>query len=92
MISTKISRNILFLSIYTGWESDYGGFTSYIAKGEDEEVCCKSENFRKNFIFANRVNRHIWGVKNSPLGHDVPKSVNDRVILPFREDSIFTNM
>jgi len=24
----------------TGWQKDYGGYTSYIAEGEDEEVGC----------------------------------------------------
>jgi len=23
-----------------GWQKDYGGYTSYIAEGEDEEVGC----------------------------------------------------
>ena len=44
-----------------------------------------SGNFRENLIFANSVKRHTYGVKNSRLGHDVPISVNDRKISPFRE-------
>jgi len=24
----------------TDWQKDFGGYTSYIAEGEDEEVCC----------------------------------------------------
>ena len=31
------------------------------------------------------IKRHICDVRNSRLGHDIPISVNDRVILPFRE-------
>ena len=53
---------------------------------------CKSGNFCKNFIFANSVKRHICDVKNSRLEHDLPISVNNRVILPFHEDSIFTKL
>ena len=43
-------------------------------------------------IFANSVKRHICGVKKSLLGHDLPISVNDRVISPFREDFTFTKL
>ena len=50
-----------------------------------------SDFFRENFIFANSVKGHIVTVRNSRLRHDLPISVNDRVILPFREDFIFTN-
>ena len=34
----------------------------------------------------------IFAVKNSRLGHDLPISVNDRVILPFRDGLIFTKL
>ena len=37
------------------------------------------------FIFANNVKRHICDVNNSPLGHDLPLSVNARVISPFHK-------
>ena len=53
---------------------------------------CKYRNFRENFIFVISVKRHICGVKNSRLGNDVPISVNDRVISPFREDSLFMKL
>ena len=53
---------------------------------------CKSGNFRENIIFANSGKRHICDVKNSRLGHGLPISVNDRVIAPIREDSIFTKL
>ena len=49
----------------------------------------KFGNFRENF-FAKSVKRHICGVKNSLLWHDLPISINDRVISPFREDFVFT--
>ena len=39
---------------------------------------CKFRNFRENFIFTNRAKRHIRQVKNSPLGHDLPTSVNGK--------------
>ena len=51
---------------------------------------CKFRNFRENFIFANSIKRHICDLRNSRLGHDIPISVNDRVILPFREGFNFT--
>ena len=43
----------------------------------------KFGTFRENFIFMKSVKRHIYDVKNSRLGHDLPTSVND--ISPFRE-------
>ena len=45
---------------------------------------CKLGNFGKNFTFANGVKRHICDVYNSRLGHDLPISVNNRVILHMR--------
>ena len=51
---------------------------------------CKFGNFRDNFIFVNSVKRHICDVKKSRLGHELPISVQDRVITPVREDLIFT--
>ena len=54
---------------------------------------CKSGKIRENFIFANSVKRHIYGVKGSWLGRilHVPISVNDRVISSFREDLFSRN-
>ena len=42
-------------------------------------------NFRNNFIFVNSIKRHICDIKNLQLGHDLPSSVNDRMILLFHE-------
>ena len=53
---------------------------------------CQSGIFREKFIFANRVKRHICDVKYSRLGHDIPISLNDRVISPFRKGFIFTKL
>ena len=50
---------------------------------------CIFRNFGENFIFANSVKIHICDVKNSRLRHDLPTSVNDRVILPFFVRVIF---
>ena len=50
-----------------------------------------SFGFRENFIFAKSIKRHISDVKKSRLRQDLPLSINDRVILKFREGSIFTN-
>ena len=47
-------------------------------------IYCRFGNFRENFIFANSIKRHISDVKNSRLRQDLPISINDRVILPFR--------
>ena len=48
--------------------------------------------FRENFIFANSIKRHISDVKNSRLRQDLPISINDRVMSPFREGFIFTKL
>ena len=50
----------------------------------------KFGNFRQNLIFTNSVERHICNFKNSQLKHGLPITVNDRVILLFREGFIFT--
>ena len=52
---------------------------------------CKSKNFLENFIFVNSAKRYIWDIKNLRLGHDLPRSVNDRVISAFRKDFVFMN-
>ena len=54
---------------------------------------CKSGNFRENFIFANSAKRHICEVKKiRGLCCDLPISVNDKEISPFREGFIFTKL
>ena len=55
-------------------------------------IYCRFRNFRENFIFANSIKRHISDVKNSQLRQDLPISIKDRVILPFREGFIFTKL
>ena len=50
------------------------------------------QNFYENFTLANRVKRHICEVLKSQLEHDLPTSVNDIVILPFRESFIFVKL
>ena len=47
--------------------------------------------FCQNFIFENNVKRHFCNVKNLWHQHDLPKSVNERVILSFCEGFIFIN-
>ena len=56
------------------------------------ETYCKFGNFRENVIYANSVKRYICDVKKSGLGQDLPISVNDRVISPFRKGLIFTKL
>ena len=53
---------------------------------------CKFGIFRENFIFANSVKRHICDVQVSRQMYDLPISVNDRVILPFRMGIIFAKL
>ena len=55
-------------------------------------VYCKFGNFRETLILAIHVKSRILDVKNSRLGCDLPISVDDRVILPFREGFIFTKL
>ena len=50
------------------------------------------EIFTRILFFANSVKRHICDIKKSRLGHDLATSVNDRVILPFREGLIRTKL
>ena len=45
---------------------------------------CRFGNFPENFIFANSIKRQISDVKYLQLRQDLPISINDRVILPFR--------
>ena len=52
----------------------------------------KFGNIRDDFIFRNRFKRHISYMKKSQLGHDLPASVKDRVILSFPEGFIFTKL
>ena len=63
-------------------------------KKTDFVVCvyCRFGNFHENFSSANSVERHICNVQTSRLSHDLPISVNDRVILPFREGLIFRKL
>ena len=50
---------------------------------------CKFEIFCENFIFAHNFKRHVCNDKNLQLKHDLPTSVNGRVISPFCEGFIF---
>ena len=43
-------------------------------------------------IFAKSIKRRICHVKNLRLGHDLPLSVNDRVISPFFNGFIFVKL
>ena len=58
----------------------------------DQEKESITVNFRCNFIFANSIKRHICDAKKSRLGHDLPSSVNNRMILLFRVGFIFTKL
>ena len=51
------------------------------ASESDIMLYCRFGNFRENFIFVNSIS----DVENSRLRQYLPISINDRVILPFRE-------
>ena len=53
---------------------------------------CKFGNFRENFSIAKSVNRHAYDVKKLLTVHDLPISVNDRVISQIPEGLIFTKL
>ena len=55
-------------------------------------VYCWFGNFRENFIFANSIKRHMSDMKSSRLRQDLPISIIEIVILPFREGFIFTKL
>ena len=56
-------------------------------------IYCIFGFFRENFIFASSIKRlYLSDVKNSRLKQGLPISINDRVILPFREVYIFTHI
>ena len=50
---------------------------------------CNFGNFWENFIFVNSVKRHICDIKNLRLWHDLPISINDRMIWQICEGFIF---
>ena len=77
-LSKAVAKSIVQISIY--WPSSMF-----------DVRYCESVNVRENIIFANGVERHICDVQNSRLGHNLPVSVNDRMISPFREDCISRN-
>ena len=43
-------------------------------------------------LFSRIASKDIFATLKSRLGHDLPRSVNDKVISPFREDFIFTKL
>ena len=49
---------------------------------------CKSGNFRENFI----VKTYLRYLKFARQGHDLPISVNDRMISSFHDDFILTKI
>ena len=51
--------------------------------GNQKLIYCKSGKFHENSSFANSFKIHISDSKKSGLGHDLPLSVNDRVISAF---------
>ena len=67
----------------------YNGVTSQVYFNLD--LYFEFGYFHENFIIAKSVERHICDVKNSQLGHDLPISVSDRVIVRFSEDFISRN-
>ena len=58
-------------------------------RGKTTQIYCRFGIFRENIIFANSIKIHISDVENSRLRQDLSKSINERVILPFREGFYF---
>ena len=50
------------------------------------------KRIKESSRFENSIKRHISDVKNSRLRKDLPISINDSVIFPFREGFIFTKL
>ena len=67
-------------------------FTRFVHTEKRHVYYWKSGNFRENFIFANSVKRHICDVKSSRVWHDIPISVNGRVIYLLHEGFIFKKL
>ena len=55
-------------------------------------IYSKFGNFPENVIIANSIKRYINDVKNSLLWQDLPTSINDKAILPFRKGFIFAKL
>ena len=67
---------------------DFQAFVYFWVAAYDRFHC--TGNICKNFIFKNTFKGYICHIKNSWLGHDLPTSVNGRVISPFCKGSVLT--
>ena len=77
-------------------QSKYGKLkdsnSNKVIESYNKITCYRFGNFRENFIFANNIKRHISDVKNLRLRQDLLISINDRVILPFRDGCVCTKL
>ena len=55
-------------------------------------ACTVNSEIFARILFSRIVLKHIGDVLNSRPRHDLPNSVNDRVIMPFREDFTFAKL
>ncbi len=53
--------------MFVGWQQEYGGFTSYIAKGEDEEVSIYLFLFKFNWVHLNGISAIFFISPNPDL-------------------------
>ena len=51
---------------------------------------CKFKKFLENFIFVNIVLKDLFVTLKNVTGHDLPTSVNKRMISPFHESFKFS--
>ena len=86
-----IYNGYLFFIFFKNITLKYQLFTKVVLNFE-KALYCKSENFRENFIVAICVKIHICDDENSRSGYDLPRSVKDMIIPPFREDFIYTKL
>ena len=79
---TRISCQTRYRLGYADRLNIYGKYGS-MYKTIENLITYTFENLFKNFIFANSAKRHICHVKNLQMKHDLPTSVNSRVISGF---------
>ena len=55
MSEAEFALDAMLFICCKGWRQDYGGYTSYITRGEDEEVGFVNENNTRTYFFTS------WG-------------------------------
>ena len=57
-----------------------------------EAISTVNSEILARILFSRKAQRTFVKLKKSRIGHDLPTSVNDSVISPFREGFIFTKL